>query len=300
MSLGCIDERLGRSSEKIWLLPLEERAKRLMEIYKRKMGYEMDLNNPQTFNEKLQWYKLYYNHPDLSRCVDKVDAKEYVEEKIGKGHMAKLLRVFNSPDEIDFNGLPDKFVVKSNCQDGGNYVVMVEDKSSFDLEALKEEIAKYWFNPVNLLINGFFNAYHNVTPKVLVEEYLVGDLRNCKFFCFNGNIDCCYVSKNVIVNGVVDDSACELSYYDCDWKRIDVVYDNYHPYINAPKPVHFDEMIKIADVLSKDFPFVRVDFMETNEKLYVAELTFYPGGGMHTYSPESFNKYMGDLFPLIK
>ncbi len=119
---GIFDERLGRSGEKIWLLPLEEKERRLTEIYRKKLGRELDISNPKSFSEKIQWYKLYYDHPDLSRCVDKVEAKKYITDKLGEGHTAKLLRVWNSPEEVCFDDLPDRFIVKSNCQGEGRYI----------------------------------------------------------------------------------------------------------------------------------------------------------------------------------
>lgn len=292
-----IDPRLNRSGEKIHMLTTEERAERLKLIYKNRMGSELDLNDPLTFTEKIQWYKLFYHHPDLSRCVDKVDSKEYIAEKIGEGHTAKLLRVWNSPDEVCFDGLPDRFVVKSNCQSEGKYIVMVKDKNTFDFESLTDEIKKYWFNPMNLLINGFCNAYHTVKPKVFVEEFLGEELHDYKFFCFSGKPELLYVSQEKLVDGKPVCSECQISFYDFDWKMIDVNVGGHPTNPNAPKPYHIEEMRKTAESLAADFPFIRVDFFDTEDQFYISELTFYPSG-LTSYNPDTFNRHMGDMFKL--
>ncbi len=308
MEYGIFDERLGRSPEKIWLLPLEEREKRTKEIFKKKKGYELNLDDPQTYTEKLQWYKLYYHNPEIVRCIDKVEAKKYIAEKLGEGHTAKLIDVWESPDELSFDNLPDTFVLKSNCQDNGTYVNIVNGKNNYDLEKLKEEVQKYWFNPLNLLINGFCSGYYDVVPKVFAEEYIrdfSGQAANeYKFFCFDGVPVYCYATSNQIVNDQMSNPGeYELSFYAIDdWKRVDVLCGPhskmYPPYYNAPKPYHFEEILDIARILSKGFPHVRVDFIDTSEKLFVGELTFYMGGGFTCFKPENFDKHLGSFFNL--
>ncbi len=295
-----IDPRLNRSGEKIWLLPLVEKERRLKEIYRKKLDCELDLEDPVSFNEKIQWYKLYYDNPDLSICVDKVTVKKYVDDIIGPGHTVKTLRVWRSPEEITFDDLPDKFVVKSNCQGEGKYIYIYNDNSTNDLDELKDEITKYWFNPVNLLINGFCRAYYDVQPKVFIEEYVEEEFLDYKFFCFGGIVNCCYVANDSVIDGRVGTSNYPISFYDLNWQMIDAKYGQYPYYYNAPKPYHLDEIIQAATDLSKNFPFVRVDFIDTPTTWYVGELTFYPGGGLKRYEPESFNQYMGSLFDITK
>lgn len=301
MMNGKIDLRLGRSDQLIYKMSVPEQGQLLKKIWRKRMGTELDLEHPKTFNEKIQWYKLYYYHPDLTRCVDKVTFKDYIAEKLGEGHTAKLLRVWDSPDEVCFDNLPEHFVVKSNCQDNGKYIAIVRDKLNYDFVALEQEIKDYWFNPLNLLINGFCRAYHSVKPTVFVEEYIEQEKesrKECKFFCFGGEPKFCYVTKEHFQNGKVNISDYPIGFYTLDWKSLNVKYGKHQIYYNAPKPKEFNRMIEIARQLSADFPFVRVDFFDGGPKLYLAELTFYPGGGMSKYEPPEFDTYMSNMFRL--
>lgn len=297
MSDKKIDPRLGRMERLIYEMSVAEQASLLKKIWLEKMGYELDLEHPKTFNEKLQWYKLYYHHPDMPRCVDKVTFKDYIAEKLGEGYTAKMLRVWHSPDEVCFDGLPDRFVVKSNCQDNGRYIAIVRDKENFDFCSLEREIKDYWFEPMNLLINGFCSAYHSVKPKVFVEEYveqpaLTPD--DFKLLCFSGTPKFFSVATEHFFEPV----NYPIGYYTLDWHWFEVQSGQHQIYKNALKPKHLDEMIDIAKTLSAGFPFVRVDFFDTNEKLYLAELTFYPGGGFAKYAPPEFDAYMGSIFQI--
>ncbi len=297
-----IDVRLGRSSHLIYKMPIESRKKLLQQIWFKKMGYELDLDHPKDFNEKLQWYKLYYHHPNMTRCVDKVTFKDYVAEKLGEGYTAKLFRVWNSSDEVNFDGLPKQFVVKSNCQDNGKYIAIVQDKTTFDFKALEREIKDYWFNPINLLINGFCSAYHNVKPKVFVEEYIDQKKEtpdDCKLFCFNGEPKFCYMTKEHFRNDKVDISEHPYGFYDLNWNHLNIKYGEHQIYFDAQKPKHLSEMILIARKLAHDFPFVRVDFFDAEAKVYLAELTFYPGGGLVKYDPPEFSENMGKMFKIF-
>lgn len=298
---GKFDLRLGRRNCAIHKMPLNEQANLLKQVWREKMGYELDLEHPRTFNEKIQWYKLYYNHPDMSRCVDKVTFKDYIAEKLGDGYTTKLLRVWNSPDEVCFDGLPDRFVVKSNCQCEGRYIELIQDKSQHNMTALKQEIKDYWFNPLNLLINGFCNAYHKVEPKVFVEEYVEQMNEtpdDCKIFCFHGVPKFCCIIKERFQNGDVNLITYPLGYYTTAWNLIDVAHDDHPIYWDAPRPKGLDKMLEISQILSADFPFVRVDFFPTDRKLYLSELTFYPSGGLAKYTPAQFSDDVGKLFEI--
>jgi hypothetical protein len=272
-----------------------KREKRLTELYKRRMGKELDLNNPVTFTEKLQWMKLYYENPDLSRCVDKYEFKNYIAEKLGDGYTAKMLKCWDRPEDVSLDGLPVQFVLKSNCQSDGKYIKIVKDKSKIDSAAVVKEIRDNWFKPGNLLINSYCRAYYNVKPRVIAEEYIEqfdGQVNDYKLFCFGGKPDLFYVATEHFNDS--KKTSYPISFFTLDWQWLDVRYGAHEPYKNAEKPAHIDEMIRLAEKLAKDFPFVRVDFFDTDEKLYLAELTFYPGGGWTAYYPESFNKELGD------
>lgn len=274
----------------------EKRIKKNMDLYHANMGYKFDINNPVLFTEKIQWYKEFYNTNELKYIVDKVHFKEYIENKIGKGNTIPLYGYWVDLESLlfDWEKLPQSFVLKSNCQSDGRFIKVISNKDKIDLNELSKELVE-WFDPKNTLINSFCSAYHKCTPCVLAEEYVeqIGNqLYDYKFFCFNGKVECIYVATNHFT-----DDWYPISFYDLNWNRLDVRYGK-HKTGNEEKPVHLDEMISISKQLSEGFPFVRVDFFDTNEKLYVAELTFYPGGGMTPYYPESFNKYLGDLFLL--
>ncbi len=278
---------------------LEKLEKSLAKKYEVIMGHPLDLSSPTKFTEKIQWYKLYYNHPELARCVDKVEFKNYVKENLGdEGYTARLLDVWTSPEQVSFDKLPNSFVVKSNAQSDGNYIAIIKDKKNADLDALEKEIKNNWFNPMNLLINSFCRAYYNVKPKVFVEEYLeqfAGQLVDYKLFCFNGRPEFFYAASEHFINGKKTDSSL-ISLYSLDWNRIDVYYGSHQPFYDAPCPKHKEEMLDIAQKLSAKFPFVRVDFFDTDEKLYLAELTFYPGGGFIKFEPPTFNEKLGSYF----
>lgn len=279
-------------------MSLKKREKSLKKLWKTRMNTELELRNPKSFTQILQWMKLYYKHQDLARCVDKCEFKKYIKEKIGDGYTAKMLREWSSPNEIDFEGLPEKFVIKSNCQSDGNYIIVVKDKSRINEKEIKREIKKDWFNPRNLLINSYCRAYYDVKPKVLVEEYLEqfeNQLNDYKIFCFNGEPKFFYVASEHFDSDGRNGSDYPISFFSLDWKHMDIRYGNHEQNINAAKPKHIEEMIQLSKTLSSGFPFVRVDFFDTDEKLYLAELTFYPGGGWTNYYPQSFDEEMGRM-----
>ncbi len=264
-----------------------EREAGLAALYRQKTGKELDFSNLRLFPEKLQWYKLYYDHPDLSEIVCKYGFKRYIEKKLGKGHTVPLIGAWKRVEDIPWNELPDRFVLKSNCQSDGNFIRFIKNKNEVDFEPLKEELAN-WLKPKKTLINSYCRAYYDVTPMILAEEYLESvqdQLVDYKLFCFGGKPDLFYAGSNhfhYLEDGTLDYT---VTFYDTEWNKKDYVYGN-HRVVDIPKPEHLDEMLKYANVLAKEFPFVRVDFFDTPDKLYVAELTFYPGGGFASYSNE--------------
>lgn len=282
-------------------IPLKKREIMLKKFYEAKMGEKLDLNHVKTFTEKLQWMKLYYSDPNLRRCVDKYDFKQYVEEKLGEGYTARLIQVWNSPDEVSVANIPArKFVLKSTLQSDGNMIILVKDKSEVDIERVEQEIKNNWFDSRKLLTNSFCSAYYGAKPRVIVEEF-VEEFANCandyKLFCFHGKPEFFYVAEDHFKNGE-NSITYPITFFDLDWRVMDVTYGNHVTNANVARPYHMDEMVQIAKKLSQEFPFVRVDFFDTENKLYLAELTFYPGGGVTPYYPESFNRKMGDMLHL--
>lgn len=284
-------------------VPVEKRANMLREFYKQKMGGDLELDNPKLFTEKLQWMKLYYKHPDLKRCVDKADFKGYVNETVGEGYTAPLLKVWDSPSEVSIIDIPaKKFVLKSTLQSDGNFIILVQDKASLDIAAVEQEIKTKWFDTRHLLTNSYCSAYYGAKPRVIVEQYIeefAGCANDYKIFCFHGKPKFFYVAEDHFKNGE-NSTVYPITFFDLSWRMMDVRYGDHVTNPDVPQPKHMEEMIQLAEKLSKDFPFVRVDFFDTDEKLYLAELTFYPGGGITPYHPESFNRQMGDMLHLPK
>lgn len=274
----------------------EKRVDFLTKYYENTMGHKFDMNSPVLFTEKLQWYKEFYTPKGLIYIVDKYLFKQYIKSRLGDGYTIPLygawtdLKLF----EKDWGKLPTAFVLKSTLQSDGRFIKIIRDKNTIDLKALKKELTE-WLDPKKTLINSFCRAYHEGIPRILAEEYMEqvdNQLYDYKFFCFNGKPHCVYVAIDHFPGQL-----SHISFYDLNWNRLDVQYGE-HPINNVEKPKHYEDMLKIAEKLSVDFPFVRVDFFDTEEKLYLAELTLYPGGGFTKYHPESFDKELGDLFPL--
>ena len=276
----------------------KEREEGVKKLYERKMGRKLDFSNLRRFTEKLQWYKLYYYHPDLSRIVCKYGFKNYVAEKLGEGHTVPLIGAWSKVEDIPWDKLPDRFVFKSNCQSDGNFIKFIKSKDECSFDEIKQEL-RNWLNPRKTLLNSYCRAYYDVTPMIIAETYLQSvedQLVDYKLFCFSGKPRLFYAGSNHFhyrEDGTLDYA---VSFYDTDWNKMNYAYGD-HRVVDIPKPKHLNTMLEYATILSKDFPFVRVDFFDTDEKLYLAELTFYPGGGVTSYSNDLDEK-LGDMFIL--
>lgn len=244
-------------------------------MYWLNMGKKLDLKNPKTFNEKLQWLKLYNHNPAYTVMVDKVKAKEYVAKLIGEEHIIPTLGVWDDPDDIDFDALPNQFVLKCN-HNSGTGMCICRDKSKLDIEKVKAELRK------GLKENYFMRwrewPYKNVPRKILAEKFMVDteqnketitkgkleELNDYKIFCFNGEPKVLFVASDR-ANKVCFD------YYDMDLKHLDLKQggDNYHGEVKLPK--HFEEMKELAAKISQGIPHVRTDFYEINDEVYFGE-----------------------------
>ncbi|MBR6155338.1 MAG: hypothetical protein IKQ27_00135 [Lachnospiraceae bacterium] len=271
---------------------------RIEKAYFAIFGYSINWKEPSFFTEKVQWYKLYYKNPLVRRIIDKGEFKTYIEEKIGEGHTIPLIDIWNDISDFEraWPYLPKSFCLKSTISGGGNNILLIRDKSVEDYKKVKNEVSK-WFDPKNTNLNSTITAYYKCKPRVLAEEYMTqtnDQLYDYKFFCFMGVPHYVYVATDHFPGQL-----SHISFYDLDWNKLDVKYGK-HPNCNVKKPKNFNQMLSYAKTLSEGFPFVRVDFFETEENLYIAELTFFPGNGFTPYHPESFNKELGDLFILPK
>lgn len=276
-----------------------------MRYYKHWMGYAFDLRNPKTFTEKIQWYKFFYGNPMCPYIVDKLTFKQYIEEKLGSGYTIPVYCVWNNAEDFEsqcFDAIPagvKEFCLKANLQSNGRCIKIIHDKDKVDIDSLKKEVAQ-WFKIENTLINSVDRFFYNSKPLVFAEKNMsniAGQLYDYKFFCFGGEPYCIYAAIDQFENGVNTD-AYPIIFYDLNWNKMEIQYGHHPNNADVHKPIHYDEMLEISKKLSRDFPFVRVDFFDTEEKLYVAELTFNPGGGFVPFYPESFNQELGDLFIL--
>lgn len=275
-----------------WLIPNDELYVKI--YYWLEMRKPLNLDNPKTFNEKLQWLKLYDRQPEYVRMVDKYEVKQYVADKVGSQYVVPNLGVWDKPSQIDWNALPNQFVIKTNHDGGGNGIVICKDKNCFDKrKALRELRHSYRRNSYLL---GREWPYKNVKKRIMAEMYLEDnvyqELRDYKFYCFDGMV------KVMLIASGRGGGHTMMNYYDENFKMLDL--DQGHPHIpgNMLKPKTFDEMKKIASILSKGIPQVRVDLYEVNGKVYFGELTFFDSGGTGAFHPQKWDEIFGSWIKL--
>ena len=264
-------------------------------VYRGHFGKKLNLDNPITFNEKLQWLKLYNRKPEYTIMVDKVKAKEYVANIIGEEHIIPTLGVWDDPDDIDFDKLPDQFVLKCN-HNSGIGLCICKDKSKLDIEKVKEGLRKGLKEDFYLM--GREWPYKNVPRKILAEKYMVDDsgpdLKDYKMMCFNGKVMCTYVCMNRFEEG-----GLKINFYDRNWKRLPFERSQKPASINDVNiPTGYSKMLELAERLSKNIPFLRTDFYEIGGELFFGEITFYPVSGLEEFSPEKWDENLGKLIVL--
>lgn len=262
-------------------------------LYKLSFNKTLDLDNPITFNEKLQWLKLHDRSEIYTTLVDKYEVKEYVAKIIGKEYIIPTLGVYERFDDIDFNKLPNQFVIKCTHDSGG--LEICRDKSMFNKKLVRKKINKclkknfYWM--------GREWPYKNVKPRIIIEKYMEdkkdSELRDYKFFCFNGKFQVMFIATNRQGKGDT-----YFDFFDKNFKHLPFV--NGHP--NAPvsphKPANLNEMVRMAEKLSVGIPQVRVDFYEVNGKVYFGEMTFFHYSGMTPFKPDKWDYELGELINL--
>lgn len=261
-------------------------------IYYEKTGKILNLKNPKTFNEKIQWLKLYDNSPIKTVLTDKYLARNWIKEKIGEEYLVPLLGVYENFNEIDFDVLPEKFVLK--CNHGSGYNLIVTDKSKIDYNDARFEFDN-WLKTNFAFLNGFELQYLNIHPRIIAEKYLETEdgVKDYRFYCFNGK------PLQVWVDIYSGTPAHLRSIFDMNWKKLHFScgWPDGEKQLET-KPKTFDEMKKLASVLSSDFTFVRVDFFEIKNKLYMGEMTFTPMGGFGEFQPPEWDYKMGCLLEL--
>ncbi len=269
----------------------------LKKKYKARFGKTLDLKNPKTFNEKLQWLKLHNRDDRFTTMVDKENVKKYVAERIGNEYVIDSLGVWNSFDEIDFEKLPNQFVLKCTHDSGG--LVICRDKDRLNFEQAKKKIEKSLGR--NYYMFGREWPYKNVKPRILAEKYMQDEnsepeesLRVYKIMTFNG------VPK--IIQTIQNDKTPNevIDYFDVEWNLLKMRQN--FPNSNKPlaRPATLDKMLELASRLAEDIPFLRIDFYEVNKQVYFSEFTFYSDSGMAKFYPEEWDTVLGNWIDLSK
>lgn len=253
----------------------------------------LNLKNPKTFNEKIQWLKLYDRNPLYTRLVDKRLVKDWVREKIGDEYVIPTLAVYTNADEIDIDKLPNQFVLKCNHDSGS--VCICRDKALFDIEDAKKKLADRLNYDCSSVCGEW--AYKNVPRCIIAEQYMedIADdaLMDYKWFCFGGEPKLMYMSRDKGKHPTTD-------FFDMDFNHLPIRMQDPNSDVLPQKPAQFEEMRRLAGVLSQGIPQVRVDFYVINNHVYFGEMTFYHLGGMTPVKPDEWNRKMGDLIILPK
>lgn len=264
--------------------------------YRARIRKKLFLENPKTFNEKLQWLKLYDHKSEYTVMVDKYRVREYISEKIGEQYLIPLIGVWDSPDEIDFDKLPNKFALKCNHNSGLGMCICT-DKSSLNIEQVKEELNKGLKQ--DYYLTGREWIYKDVPRKIIAEQFLKSDeggLTDYKIHCFNG------VPKFILVcRDRFAESGLTEDFYTPQWEHMDVKRPEI-PNATEPieKPKELEKMLMLAEKLSKDIPFIRIDFYFVEGKIYFSELTFFPASGFESFEPQIWDEKFGEWLTLPK
>ena len=264
--------------------------------YKKVLGKKCNLRNPKTYTEKIQWSKINRTDPIISKLSDKIAVRSWVLEKVGAEYLVPTIGgVFSSVNEMNFEVLPDKFVIKANH--GSGYNLVVNNKSELDLDKTKK-IIEGWLEE-NFAYNTFEMQYKDISPKLYIEQNLLSgdmnDLPDYKFFCFNGKVFCSYTKTDC----VFDHFKGKLGIFDREYNLMPYYREGYTPIRNQlPKPDNYDKMVEIAEKLSKGFSHVRVDLYNIKGKIYFGEMTFSTGAGYCRFVPEEFDLILGNQWDL--
>lgn len=263
-------------------------------LYKMTFGSKLNWEHPSTFSEKLQWLKLYNRRPEYTTMVDKAAVKKYVADIIGEEYIIPTLGIWDRPEDIEWEKLPNRFVLK--CTHDSHSVIIVKDKEALNKEEACKKLAKS-------LKNDFYRVsrewpYKNVPHRILAEAYLepkpdTNDLPDYKFFCFNGEPKFCQV-----VSG--RGSQLCFDFFDKDWVHQSFHEPRIYPFAETEpsKPKNFEKMLDLARQLASDKPFARIDFYDLHDNVYFGEITFFPAAGMGGFAPEDYDGLLGAMITL--
>ena len=274
-----------------WLIPDDELYLRI--YYWLSLRKKLYLNPPVLYNEKLQWLKLYNRRPEYVTMVDKFAVKEYVSKIIGEQYIIPTIGVWDSPDEVEWDSLPNQFVLKTNHDGGGNGIVICRDKHTFDKKKALRELNRS-FNRNTYMIGREW-PYKMVKRRIIAEQYLEDNtkktLLDYKFYCFDGVVKVMFVAWR----GMHGEK--KINYYDACFRPLSIT-QGCPTFLMKDKPKCYDEMVYIAEKLSRGIPHVRVDLYEVNGRVYFGEYTFFDSGGTGDFKPDEWNKVFGDWITL--
>ena len=255
--------------------------------YERVFGRKLNWDNPQTYNEKINVSKVYMPTPLKTRLADKYLVREWIREKIGGEYLIPLLGVYDSFDEIDFDSLPDRFVIK--CNHDSTSVTLVSDKSKLNLKTLKRKYDFYLRR--NYAWPDWQMHYRDIKPRLIIEHYIEGEMNEYKFYCFNGKPYFCFTTFG---RRYVDLS---ISFYDMDWNIQPFSRPDHTPHNKVvPRPAEYDELKRIASKLCEGFDHVRVDLYIAEGHIYNGEMTFTTANGFRKISPDEWDYKLGELW----
>lgn len=259
-----------------------------------KLGYWPNLKNPRTCNEKLQWLKLHNRNPLYTQLVDKYEVRNYIKDKIGSDYLVPLLGKWDKFDDIDFDKLPNQFVLKCNHDSGG--LIICKDKSSLNYKEAKKKLSR------SLKFNYYWALrewpYKNVKPCIIAEKYLedteLKELKDYKFYCFNGTVKIFFIASG----RQKGDNSKRIDYFNMNREHLPMTWGCPRSSNPPQMPQSLNKMIQLAEVLSKGIPHIRVDFYEVDGKIYFGEMTFFDGSGMEEIKPHDWDLKLGSWISL--
>ena len=277
------------------LTPVPLRPLALKRWFRKCNGRELHLDPPKTWCDKINWIKLFGITPEMKTLSDKYAVRDWIRTRIGEEYLIPLLGVWDRFEDIDFEVLPDRFVLKTNHACNTNMIVL--DKSAFDKKAAAKEFRRWMMFDFAFRF-GFQMQYYGIKRKIIAEEFVDNngsDLMDYKFHCFNGDPVCCeYIGGR--------SGKARLAFFDKDWKLLPYRTATYPVYEVLPeKPSNYEKMTELAAELSKGFPYVRVDLYHLNDgSIKFGEMTFTPSSGQCTWIPEGTDEMLGEMIPEVK
>ena len=274
-------------------MPAGELVEALGEWFLSETGEVLDLHSPKTFNQKTQWLKVNDSTKIKGQLADKYLVRQYIEKEIGADYLVPLLGVYDSVDDIDFDELPDRFVLKATHGSGWN--IVVSDKAGLSVSETKWKLKK-WLDMDFAYLHGYELHYNYCQPRIIAEEYLddlsSGSVDDYKVYCFNNGEPIVCVCRDRF-----SDAGIRTSYYDKNWEKLPI-RDVGERTFKCERPPHLDEMIRMSELLARDFAFVRVDWYESTHGLLFGEMTFTSSSGTENFDPPEWNIELGKRIDL--